>query len=403
MVLGSLGPRLQRVTRAVRRKRSLLTSNVDEQIHSLAVVQVFGRSGGEYDRLSRQNDALSESLAETARIRARMLTVSSATSWLVIIGVLWVGALEIAAGNASVGVVATAMIAARQLTGPVRRLGLSYDYWQRAQVSRKKLVDFLASSSRDLDDLELQELRVGRAAIEIRNLSVKGALSEVTGHIPGGQMLAVVGPNGAGKSTLLGVVAGLIDPDSGEVLIDGHPTSERTLRSRFRRVGMVSADLSLMAGTVRRNLTYRCPDASDEEVSRVVAACQLDDVIGEFPGGLDEWLTTGARNLSLGERQRLSLARALMGNPPILLLDEPTANLDQVAAEVLRTAIARHKGTVIVATHDEDEAAIADHVWVLEDGRIAEQLTGEEYRDRLWRTRTSTQAVVWRPQELGAS
>lgn len=381
------GPALQRITRAVRRKRSLLTSNIDEQIHALAVVQVFGRSGGEYERLSRQNDALSESLTDTARLRGRMLAISSATGWLAIVAVLFVGALEIAAGNASVGVIATAMIAARQLGGPVRRLGLAYDYRQRAIVSEKKVSEFLRSSSRDLDDPERPGIRVGKAAVELHNVTVRGSLYGATGRLPAGRVLAITGPNGAGKSTLLGVIAGLVDPDEGDVVIDGQVAAECTLRSRFKRIGVVGNDFPLMAGTVRRNLTYRYPSATDEEISRVVANCRLEDVIAELPGGLSAWLNEGGRNLSVGQRQRVALARALMGNPPILLLDEPTLNLDARGAEALRSTIAHHHGTVVLVTHEEEEAALADEVWVLEGGRIVEQLTGDEYRDRVWHAR----------------
>lgn len=398
-----IGPRLQRVTKAVRRKRSLLTSNIAEQINALAVVQVFGRSGGEYDRLASQNDSMTESLEKTARIRGRMLTISSATGWLAIVGVLTVGAIEIAAGNASVGTVATAMIACRQLAGPVRRLGLSYDYWQRAHVSRKKILDFLASSSRPLDDPAFEDLRVGRGTIELQGLTVRGALYNVCGTIAGGHTIAVLGSNGAGKSTLLAAIAGLVDPDAGSIVIDGHPAEERTLRSRFRRIGMVGPDLPLMHGTVGRNLTYRCPQATDDEIARIVANCRLEDIIEELPGGLSGWLTEGGRNLSLGQRQRLALGRALIGNPPILLLDEPTVNLDQAGAEAFRTAVSHHRGTVVIATHDRDEAALADEVWMLDGGRLAERIDGDEYRSRLWHESRAANGGIWRPARTGTA
>lgn len=390
------GPRLYRITRKVRRRRSLLTSNVDEQVHSLAVVQVSGRSGGEHDRLSRQNDAMTEAQFETARIRGWMLGIASASGWLAIGGVLVVGALDLVAGNTSVGVIVAAVIACRQLTGPVRRLALSYDYWERAQVSKRKIADFLNSRSRDLDEAGLRELGIRHAEIEFRGVSVAGALHGLSGRVPGGRILAIVGPEGAGKSTLLQLVAGLHEPDAGQVLIDGQAVEQFTLRSRLRRIGMVGPELPLMRGTLRRNLTYRRPSVSDEELRRVVALCHLDELITELPEGLGHWIVEGGRNLSAGQRQRIALARALMGNPRILLLDEPTTNLDGNSKQIIRQVIGRHLGTVMLVTHDPDEARMADEVWWIEDGRVVEVLTGEQYQDRVAADGTATDAAPHR-------
>jgi ATP-binding cassette, subfamily B, bacterial len=387
LVLGAaalryLGPQLHRITRRVRRRRSLLTSNIDEQINALAVVQVSGRSNGEHARLSRQNDAMTDALFDTATVRGWMLGIASATGWLAIGGVLLVGALELVAGNTSVGVVVAAVIACRQLTGPVRRLALSYDYWERAEVSRRKLADFLRSSSRELDEPGMEDLRIHRAEIELQHVSVGGALQDITAKVPGGRIVAITGPAGAGKSTLLQLVAGLIDTDAGALRIDEQPLDQRSLRSRLRRVGMVAPDLPLMRGTLRRNLTYRRPSATEEELQRVIHLCHLDELISELPKGLDTWITEGGRNLSSGERQRVALARALLGNPRILLLDEPTTNLDVRSKAIFRQVIGHHLGTVLLVTHDPDEARLADEVWRLEDGRLVETLTGEQYRDR---------------------
>ena len=162
---------------------------------------------------------------------------------------------------------------------------------------------------------------------------------------------------------------------------------ESTLRSRLRQIGMVAPDLPLMRGTVRRNLTYRKPAATDAELDRVLMACHLDELLDELPNGLNTWLTEGGRNLSVGQRQRLALGRALLGNPPVLLLDEPTQNLDEASREVFRRVIAHNKGTVLLVTHDAGVAALADHVWSMDDGRIIEVLGGQEFRERRWASR----------------
>lgn len=379
-----LGPRLRRITKWVRKKRSLLTSNIDEQISSLAVVQVFGRASGEFNRLSRQNDSLTRSLFRTSAIRAQLLGVASVTGWLSIVAMLGVGTVEVVAGRSTVGIVVVAAIASRQLAGPVRRMGLSYDYWQRARVSRAKVIEFLRSSSRPLNARGLPSLRVRRGQIEIRDVSVADALSGVTGTVPGGHVVAIMGPTGAGKSTLLSVISGLEDADAGEVHVDGQPVAAHNLRSRLRQVGMVSPDLPLMRGTVRRNLTYRKPTATADEIRRIVLSCHLDEVLQAFPRGLETWLVEGARNLSVGQRQRLALGRALMGNPQVLLLDEPTVNLDEASKEVFWRVVSHHHGTILLVTHDPAEAALADEVWTMDAGRITNVAPGEAFRGSLW-------------------
>jgi ATP-binding cassette subfamily B protein len=379
-----LGSRLQRATRSVRRKRSLLMSNVDEQVNNLAVVQVFGRSRGEYARMGRLNDSLTRSLFNLASERAKLRGLSAATASVATVAVLIVGAIQVAAGTATVGLVVSAIVAVRHLSGPVRTLGLAHDYWQSAQVSSAKICEFLRSPTQLEDSPGGESLRVRGGRIEFREVSVRQALDRITATAAPGELVAVMGPSGAGKSTLLSLVARMVEPDTGEVVIDGQSYEMCTPQSTFRHVGMVSQDLPLMRGTIRRNLTYRLPRATEEDVHQAVMAWELDYLLADLPEGMATWLTEGGKNLSSGQRQRLALARAWIGNPPILLLDEPTTNLDPPARELFRRVIAHHRGTVLLVTHDPGEASLADHVWTMESGRIIEVLCGEEYRDRQW-------------------
>jgi ABC-type multidrug transport system fused ATPase/permease subunit len=379
------GKRLKRMTTRVRRARALLTSNVDEQINALAVVQVFGRTSGEYERLSRQNDLLTRTLFREARVRGELRGLSAGIAWLGVVGVLAVGTLEVLQGRASVGMVVAAIVAVRQLTGPVRTLGYVHEYWRRAHISRRKIRDFLASRSRPYAAPGMDRLRVRRGRIEFRNVSVEGAVQNITAVVEPRQTVAIVGPVGAGKSTLLGLVARLVEPSEGRVIIDDQPLDERTLRGSYRQISMVGPDLLLMRGTLRRNLTYRNPRASEHEVWRVVMATRLDAMIQQMPGGLDSWITEGGGNLSAGQRQRIALGRAILGNPRILLLDEPTTNLDAESKRVFQQVMTRHHGTVLLVTHDPEEAALADQVWLMREGRIAEVVSGDEFRDRQWK------------------
>lgn len=376
------GPAIRRITRTMRRRRSLLTSNIIEQLHAPSVAQVFGRTGGEYSRLSRQNDSLNRSLHRTAELRGRLRGVYSASALLGVVAVLAVGLVEVRRGTATVGSVVAALLLAQLLVRPVRTLGLAHDYWQRSEVSRHKVLGFLRSPGRDLDPPELAALRVRRGRIEFREVTLPGALSAVSLTAEPGQLVGIAGPSGAGKSTLLALVARLVEPSEGEVVIDDQPLASTTPRSTLRHIGMLGPDLPLLRGTVRRNLTYSDRDASPEEVRRVVLSTGLDRVLHELPHGLATWVLEGGRNLSTGQRQRIALARAMVGNPPILLLDEPTANLDPPARAEIRRVLAHHQGTVLLVSHDPDELALADQVWMLDRGRVQEVLSGDEYRSR---------------------
>lgn len=379
------GRAMRRATRAMRRRRSLVMSNIDEQLNAHAVVQVFGRSAGEFARLSRQNQALTRALIRVARLRGYLRGISTAFSMIVVAVVLGAGMFEIRRGTASVGLVVAFVVVARQLAGPVHRLGLAHDYWHRAQVSEQKIAEYLRSSSRPIDRLTLERMRVRKGDIRFESVTVPGALREIDLHVEPGQLVAVTGPGGAGKSTMLGLLARVVEPTSGSVVVDGQSLVQTTPDSVARQVGVVGPDLPLMRGTVRRNVTYALPDASEEEIQRVVRASGLDDVLAELPDGITTWVTEGGRNLSVSQRQRIALARALMGNPPILVLDEPSEGLDRAGQDAFIALLRRHSGTALVATHDSREIALADVVVALADGQVRWVVSGDEYREQLWR------------------
>jgi ABC-type multidrug transport system fused ATPase/permease subunit len=276
------------------------------------------------------------------------------------------------------------IVVTRQLSSPVRTLGLAHDYWHRAQVSVGKINEYLRSSSRDLDSDGHGPLKVRHGAIEFSSVTVNGSLHDVNLRVRPGELVAVTGDGGSGKSSLLGLVSRTIDPDQGCIIIDRQVLANTSLRSAAQWIGSVGPELPLMRGTLWRNFTYAAPSASEEDVERVLAATGVDGMLADLPFGLQTWVAEGGLNLSRSQRQRIALARALMGNPPILLLDEPTTGLDAAAKQVFATMLKRFDGTVLLATQDPQELALADRIVVLSKGTIAEVISGEEFRDRVW-------------------
>ncbi len=288
------------------------------------------------------------------------------------------GAFQVASGAASAGAVVAAMTIVGLLVPFLRDLGRVYEYWHGARVPREKIADFLETPTLAAVTEDLPELLPGPGRVEFAGVSVKGALQNFSAIAPAQSVIALVGPNASGKSTLLSLVARLIDADAGSILIDGQDIARHKLSSLRRAVSMVSPDLSLLRGRLDKNLRYRAPEASAQEVERVFALCGIDGLLRVLPEGGNTRIAEAGMSLSPGQRARIALARALMGNPLVLLLDEADGNLDPHAADIVERIVTNFSGTVILVTHKLERLAVADCVWHLESGRLIEIGTPDE-------------------------
>jgi ABC-type multidrug transport system fused ATPase/permease subunit len=366
------GRRMRKTVREARRRRARLATNVHEKVHSMAVVQVFDQTERERRRMARQSRRLEQAMVDRARASGLLRGLGGATTAAAVAGVLLLGAGEVAAGRATHGTVVAAMLIGRLLVRPLRTLGRVYERWQDARVAEEKIRQFLATPSRLVEVSGARDVPPGPGRLTFEDVRLGGALRGLSAEVKPGSVVALVGPNGAGKSSLLALVARLVDPDGGAILLDGHDLARHRLASVRRRVGMVSPDLPLLRGSVERNLRYRWPRAPREALERVTALCGVDEVVEGLPRGLATRLTDGGVNLSVGQRQRIALARALLGDPDILLLDEPDANLDPASCATLERVLESYRGTVLWVTHRARRLAAADVVWYLESGRLIE-------------------------------
>jgi ABC-type multidrug transport system fused ATPase/permease subunit len=374
----ALGPRMRATAREARRRRSFLAANVNEKVAAAAVVQAFHQGRRERRRLARQSLALRDSMVERARIGGQLQGITEGTAAIASSAALLVGGLQVQSGHTSGGTVVGAMMIVGLLVPRLRNLGPAQEYWHSSRVSLDRLRDFFSTPRLLRDTREAPPLAAHDGHLEFRDVSVDGALRDVSAVAPPGSVTAIVGPNGAGKSTLLALAARLFDPDSGQVLLDGQDLAAHDAGSVRRLVGMASPDLPLLRGSLRRNLTYRYPDAPEEELQRVIKLCQLDEVLKRLPGGLNTRVGDGGSGLSVGERRRLALARALIGRPLVLLLDEVEGNLDGRAQQAVRRVIAEEHATILVATHRADLILSADAVWHLEGGILKDIASRDE-------------------------
>ncbi len=365
-----LGPSMHRVIAEARRRRGYLAANINEKIRSYIVIQAFNQRRRERRRFRKQSLRLSEAMIERAGASAGMKIVNDGATSLSMAAILSLGALEVFRNLTTAGNVVAAVAVVGFLSAAFRDMGRVHEYLQAYRVSKKKILDFMQTRQLQGRSSKLPSLQVREGAIELQGISIDGVLYELSGCIPGGARLAVVGDNGAGKSTLLQVIARLVDPDQGRVLIDGQDIRQCNLDSVREAIGIVSPDLPLLRGSVRYNLRYRKPDASAEELARVSRLCKIDDLLAQLPDGEDFRVKESGGNLSLGQRHKLALARALLGQPAILIVDEIDASLDQQAVKVFEDVLRDFSGTVLMVSRFKERLALADCYWFLADGRL---------------------------------
>ena len=365
-----LGRYMRETVKESRRRRSYLAANVNEKVATMAVVQVFGQSDREQRRIKRQSGRLRDALVARAGKIGLMRGITQSVTALASGAALLLGASEVASGRATPGTVVAAMSIVGFLVPALRDLGRVYEYWQEAGVSSKKLTDFLETPSLVQEAPDAPDLKPGPGRLQFDGVSLSTTIRDVSVVAEPGKLIALTGPNGAGKSTLISLAARLIDPDEGRVLLDGQDLAEHSLSSVRRAISMVSPDLPLLRGTIRKNLLYRWPKAPAEEINRINTLCGIDEVLTKLPEGDQTRVTEGGGNLSLGQRQRIALARALLGNPSVLLLDEADVHLDLEAGTALGRILDEYTGTILWVTHNRDHLADADFIWHIEAGRL---------------------------------
>lgn len=367
------GKTLHLAVREARRRRARLAGDISERIALMPVVQMFSQVRRERSRIARRSSDLRDAMIARARVVGTLRGLAEATAGLSLVAILGAGGHEVAQGRASLGAIAAAMFVLGLLTPALRDLSRVFEYWHSYRVAMDRIRAFRDLKPSVKARASAPALPAGPGEIAFGNIVVEGALDGITATAQPGSLVAIVGPNAAGKSTLLSLVARLIEPASGALLIDGNDLRRHSAASIRAAIGVVGPDLPLMRGTIGRNIRYRSPGASEAEVRRVCALCGLDEILAEIPGGMAARVVEGGLNLSTGQRQRIALARALLGAPGILLLDEVDANLDPLSARLVDKVLQSYPGTVLFVSHRLEQIARADVIWHLADGAIVEQ------------------------------
>jgi len=375
----SIGPHLRDTTRESRRRRGHLAAQLNDRVANLAVIEAFGQEAREKKRFERLSSKLRQSLIARARVIGLLRALSEASATFASACALFVGAVQVGMGLASPGAVVAAMVVAGLLAPRLQDLGRVYEYWNGALIAREKLTQMLGLKPvrRRMAERGSVRLEPGPGRIELGGLKLSGLFDGLTLKVDAGERLAILGANGVGKSTLLRLIAGLLDPEDGQVQLDGQDIADCRWEDLRQAFAMVSPDLPLLRGTLRLNLTYGAKDWTQEKLEQVIEDLSLDALAARLPAGIESRISEMGSGLSTGERARIALARALLSQPRVLLLDEAEANLDVASRRALDRAIAGFSGTVIFTTHDMARAAGADRVVRLQAGQLS-TLSAEE-------------------------
>ena len=378
-VIYGLNKRVKASARDQRRHEGRMSSRLNEVLSSIALVQAFGRQSHEEARFQAEIEAHYESGVRSARTAGAVTKAIAVVCAAGTAATVLLGAQQVLAGRLTPGELLIFLAYVGSLFKPVRDLGKLSAKFSRAAVSAQRVNEILETEPEIDDAPDAIDIGQPQGEIVFEHVSFgyangRAVLGDVSLRIGAGERVALVGPSGSGKSTLLALLLRLYEPSAGRILIDGIDIRRYTRESLRRAVGIVPQDNMLFAVSVRENIAYGQPQASQDAIEQAARSARAHEFIVDLPQGYDTELTERGANLSGGQRQRLCLARALVKAPSILVMDEATASVDAVSARLIHEAVARvHRDrTLIVISHEYSDMAGYDRILVLQDGRLVE-------------------------------
>jgi ATP-binding cassette, subfamily B, bacterial len=359
---------------------------VEETVSGIRVVKGLGAGDALERRFRRRSDEIMDRALHLARLDAIFIPVLEMLPLLGIATVLWFGGRSVISGDLSVGSFVAFNAYVVMLVWPLRVLGQRVTTLQKALGASGRITEVLEAEPRLEEPRRPEELEQpvrGDVRLEDVRFGHEGDRAVLDGldlHVAPGESLALVGATGSGKSTVAGLLARLYDPEGGRVLLDGHDLCALRLEAVRRAVALVFEETFLFSESVRENIRVGRPEAGDEDVQRAAELAGAAEFVADLPDGFDTILGERGFSLSGGQRQRIAIARAILADPAVLVLDDATSAVDATKEHEIRAALGevmRGRTTLVIA-HRPATIALADRVAVLEGGRIVEGGTHEE-------------------------
>jgi ATP-binding cassette subfamily B protein/subfamily B ATP-binding cassette protein MsbA len=377
--------RIRRDSTFIQEQESAVLAQAQEGLSSIRMVHAFGREEFEVLRFHQQ---ASQSLQANLRLTLTNVNSALVISTLMVFGtaaMYYVGTLHVLAGTLTLGTLLVFSTYLVMLYQPLE--SITYTAWamEGATAGAKRCFEVLDREDDVVDSPTAITIETAKGAIGLHNVSFgyaqdRQVLHDVDLQIEPNQMIAIVGGTGAGKSTILSLVPRFYDPTSGSVMLDGRDVREIKKKSLRAQIGIVLQDTLLFSTTIRENIAYGRSDATDDEIIDAAKRAQADDFIRQLPNGYASTVGERGGQLSVGQRQRIGIARAFLKNAPVLLLDEPTSALDPTTEAAIMETIKElmHGRTTLIATHRLATIHDVDRIVVVEHGRVVEQGRGPE-------------------------
>src|SRR2546425_3815903 len=377
--------RIRRESTSIQEQESAVLAQAQEGLSSIRMVHAFGREDFEVRQFQQQAQ---QSLQANLKLTLTNVNSALVISTLMVFGtaaMYYVGTLHVLAGTLTLGTLLVFSAYLLMLYQPLE--SITYTAWamEGATAGAKRCFEVLDREDDVVDSPNAVAIESAKGAIGFHNVSFgyaqdRQVLHAVDLRIEPNQMIAIVGGTGAGKSTLLSLVPRFYDPTFGSVALDGRNVREIKKKSLRAQIGIVLQDTLLFSTTIRENIAYGRPDARDDEIIDAAKRAQADEFIRQLPNGYSSTAGERGGQLSVGQRQRIGIARAFLKNAPVLLLDEPTSALDPTTeAAIMETIKDLMRGrTTLIATHRLATIHDVDRIVVLERGRIVEQGRGAE-------------------------
>jgi ATP-binding cassette subfamily B protein len=368
-----------------RASSGILASLAQETLASIRIVQGLAQEAQQNERFRAQSTTSLQAYLEGIHYQARIWPIVDFLAATGLAMVMWYGATRVLAGALTTGDVVIFFAYVTNLYAPMRQLArLSYMF-NRASVGAERIAEVMSVRSEVIDRRWARTASGLKGSIEFLNVSFayepsRPVLSKIYLVIRPGERVAIVGATGAGKSTLVSLVPRLYDPSAGAICIDGEDIRNYSVQSLREQISLVLQDSLLFSGTIRENIAFGRRGASEQEIIAAAVTANADEFIQRLPDGYDTLVAERGSTLSGGEKQRIAIARAVLRDAPILILDEPTSSLDAASERLVIDALERAAAgrTTLIIAHRLSTVRLADRVVVLEQGHLAEEGSRQE-------------------------
>jgi len=372
--------RLRRAYRMTRKKIAKVTSKLQESISGIREIQSFTRERDTIETFRQANIENLQANVQAGRIFALLMPVIQIIGAIGTCIVLWYGGILTVGGGITLGILVAFLAYVTSFFRPIVNLTTFYNTVQSAMAAAERIFETMDTRPEIADAPEAIELPRVKGRIVFQNVSFGYNLSDpvledIDLSVEPGKTLAIVGPTGAGKSTMVRLLSRFYEPQSGAITVDGHDVRSVTLRSLHNQMGVVLQEPFLFSGTVMENIRYGKLDATDEEVKNIAKLVGAHEFITSFPDGYETEVGERGMRLSVGQRQLISFARALLRDPPILILDEATSSLDPYTELKIKRGLSvlLKNRTSIVIAHRLSTVRNADNIIVVNNGEIVEE------------------------------